>query len=522
MPQDRGLGQQCLCGTLHIRFCELKNCNPCATLLDVVGGSLMMRIVVAIGLVLMSFGAAHGWPEGHQEAGAKRHPGILANLGGEIENIALTDYVRRVGQKIIARTPYAQEHWQITVVDSPIVNAFATQGGYVYITRGLLALANSEAELAAVLAHEMAHITQNHVAKREKRGNKAGLGVLVGAVLGGLADGKDGVKKGIQVGSKLASGYVAQFSQGQEFDADQVGQRFMIAAGYDPMAQADFLASMAAKRDLEAEIAGRAYNPNQVDFFATHPATGDRVRKARDFAQSIEMRALLKTGEAEYMRAIDGMIYGDSPAQGFVRGRQFIHPDIRFRFEVPPDFVITNSAKAVRSRGPNGATFTLASGGKATGAMRRFIAQEWVPAIAKQVKVSGKLQNYEEYRANGLRAATGYLPVTRKNGRWAMQLTVVEYNGRFYRLTGFARADQRRVLSGLADAARSFAPMSERDARRQRPYTIRTHEVRRGDTVAGLARQMPNMERREARFVLMNALPSSRVLERGDLVKLVQ
>jgi len=132
---------------------------------------------------LLAAGFAHAWPKGQAQAGAAGHKEILSRFGGEIENQALSAYVRDVAARIIRRTRFSKERWTVTVLDSPVVNAFATQGGYIYVTRGLLALANSEAELAAVLGHEMAHITENHVRTRQKQGKNAGLGVLLGAVV---------------------------------------------------------------------------------------------------------------------------------------------------------------------------------------------------------------------------------------------------------------------------------------------------------------------------------------------------
>ncbi len=465
-------------------------------------------------------GAAFAWTSNQLNAGKSAHGGILARFGGEIENKALTAYVRQVAARLIRRGPRANEPWVVTVLDTPTVNAFATQGGYVYVTRGLLALANSEAELAGVLGHEMAHITANHVQGRKKRSDKAGIGVLLGAVLGGLTDGKEGLKKGVKLGTTLASGYVAQYSQKQEFDADIIGMRMMTAAGYDPMEAAKFLASMAQKHKLEAQIAGKEYNPNQVSIFASHPATADRVAKANRFAQSVEMRGLLEVGEADYMRAIDGMIYGDSPAQGFVRGRSFIHPQMKFRYAVPKNFVITNSAKAVVARGPNGARFTLEGGAKADMTLPQFIQTRWAPALAKQHE-TGKLSRIERSKQNGVETAIALLPLRRNGQNWVALLGAVRHGDRIFRLTGQYPAGDRSLQRALADAVRSFAALSDREARRFQPYRIDTLSVGRGQSLEALVRQMPPMARAQERFVAMNGMASGAEMQRGDLVKLI-
>lgn len=464
---------------------------------------------------------ATAWPQSQQKLGDTSYQRILSQFGGEISDRNLKTYVRNVGMNIVRHTEFAHERWAFTVLDTPVVNAFATPGGYIYITRGLLALANDEAELAGVLGHEIAHVTLNHVSGRQKRSEKANIGVLVGTVLGGILDGKDGLKKGIEVSSKLARGYVAQYSQKQEFESDNVGQRYMIAAGYDPLAQAEFLQSMATKHALEAKIAGKSYNPNRVDIFASHPATGDRVTRARKMAAGIELREFLREGEDEYMRAIDGLIYGDSPSQGFVRGRTFAHPELRFAFSVPDSFTITNSAKSVQSSGPKGASFKLESGGKASGSLKAFITQKWVPSLAKNAQI-GKLTGLKEYTSGGMRAATAFLPVKRKGADWVAQLTVVQNGDRFMRLTGFAPASERRIIRDLADAALTMRRLSERDIARLSPYRLRTHRVRRGDNIARLTRNMPFPDRQTERFLTINGLNSANDLRAGDLVKMIE
>ena len=481
---------------------------------------LILVSALAAATMILSAGKAMAWPADQQKIGDEQHPRILAQHGGEIRDKKLKAYVRNIGKRIVRPTKFAREKWTFTVLDTPVVNAFALPGGYVYLTRGLIALANDEAELAGVIGHEVAHVTLNHVKGRQKRGEKANLGVLAGAVIGGLLDGKDGLRKGLELGSKVARGYVAQYSQKQEFESDAVGQRYLIAAGYDPLAQAEFLQSLANKHKLEAAIAGKSYNPNRVDIFASHPATGNRVTRARDLARGVELRNLLRVGERDYMRAIDGMVYGDSRAQGFVRGKTFSHPELRFEYSVPDSFTITNSARAVRASGPNGATFTLESGGKADGSLRKFITRKWAPGIAKKSTV-GKLQGLKEYSKNGLRAATAYLPIKRKGKDWVAQLTVVELNGRFMRLTGLAQTGDKRTRRDLGRAALTMRALSSREAGAMQAYRLRTHTVRSGDTVAKLTRSMPYRDRREERFLTINGLRSSRDLRSGDIVKLI-
>ena len=459
---------------------------------------------------------AVAWPAQQAEAGAKSHTQVLGQFGGEISNAQLASYIDRIGRRIIAVTNFAHEDWTFTVLDTPVVNAFAIQGGYVYLTRGMLALANSEAEIAAVIGHEIAHITAKHHASREERGNKAGLGVLIGTAIGGILGGKDGLKDGIQLSSRLAQGYVSQFSQKQEFEADTIGTRYLSAAGYDPMAQSRILGALAAKRALEARIAGKSYNPNRVDFFASHPATADRVRRVGNLAQTLPGS---EVSEAAYMFAIDGMIYGDSAAQGFVRGRRFVHPEIGFEFTVPEGFIITNSTRSVRAEGPNGARFILDSGGPANGSLTRYIRRTWLRQIEEQYG-DARLYGLQDYQLGGVQAATALVDITLRGKPTTVITTLVSHKGRFHRLSGIAAAQDWNALMALSDAAQSYRALSASEAANELPYRLRVLETRGRDTVETMAAQSALPSHAQDIFRTMNGLGAG-PLQRGDLVKLV-
>lgn len=474
-------------------------------------------IAAIAGMLLACAQVAGAWPQAQARAGAEARKGILAELGGEIDNTALSAYVTRVGRVIASVTDFAGEPWVFTVVDSPRINAFATPGGYVYITRGMVALANSEAELAAVLAHEIAHLTANHIGEREERNSNAGIGVLVGTALGAIIGGKEGLRDGIKLSTRLAQGYVAQFSQKQEFHADELGIRYLSAAGYDPMAQSRILAGLGASKELEGRIAGKAYNPNRVDFFASHPATADRVRRAQAIAERYPTG---DRGEIRFMTAIDGMIYGDSAAQGFIRGRDFIHPLARFAFRVPGTFVLTNSTRAVQAEGPRGARFILEGGGPDRGDLGRHISGRWLEAIRGKYD-TGALSQIERYSLNGAAAATAYLPVTIRGEPWVVQLTAVRSTDRVHRLTGLARVEDWESRFHLGDAARSYRVLNDRQAARATPFRISTTTLTPGDGLAEIAARMADVPLPDEVFLTLNGLASSADMIAGDRVKLV-
>lgn len=467
-------------------------------------------------IVFCSGGAAWSWPEDDVAVGQHNHPLILKQQGGEIRNQELVAYVRSVGERVIRHTELSNEPWTFTVTDTPTVNAFASPGGYIYVTRGLLAVANSEAELAAVIGHEAAHLTAAHHEKREERDNRAGIGVLIGTILGGILGGEDGLKKGIEFSSKVARGYVGSFSQKQEFEADEIGIGYLARAGYDPQAQAIFLKSLSAKKAYESKVSGTEYNPNRVDLFASHPATARRVERAAEIASQFSAGGTGFIGEEEYMAAIDGMIYGDSPAQGFVRGKSFVHPELRFSYSVPETFTITNSAERIVAKGPDQSQFILDGGGPAKGRLTDYIVNVWVKQIEREAEI-GQLSRVRTYEKNGIVAATADLPFVRGDANWIAQLTLIQHGDGFIRLTGMANRNSTEIIEDLRIAAESFAALSTAEAAEHLPDILRSYLVQEGDSVEALSGSNVSSEL----FLALNGLEKDADLKPGDIVKTV-
>lgn len=458
-----------------------------------------------------------------QRIGDENHPKILAQFGGEVADPAIRAYVRDLGERLVAKTEQPDAKWTFTVLDSPVVNAFALPGGYVYVTRGLIALANDEAELASVVGHEIGHVTGAHGSKRQERATIAQLGVL-GATLLGAAAGldRDAVSAIGQLGGAVGQGYVANYSRGQEFEADTLGVRYIAGAGYDPLAGADFLESLQASSTLQAEIAGVEFDPNRVDFFGSHPATPDRVREAVAAAR----REGLKDGQdaprhrARFLDAISGMTYGDSAEQGFARGRRFIHPEMRFTFAVPPKFKITNSAARVTAAGPKGSGVIFDGARDPGGSLTSYIKRVWAPELAQQTQV-GRLTDLRSVDINGLEAAQGNIPFQTRNGVKIARMTVIRYDGAMFRFFGVQPKNSRVLGRSLDKMAASFEALSPAKARKYKSHQIRIYKVQRGDTVSELAALTPFKTFAEERFRVLNGMAPGQTLKRGELVKLI-
>lgn len=452
--------------------------------------------------------------------GERVHPEIVAAHGGIYEDPALDAWLEGIVARIDRAGGGQPGLWQITLLDTPKANAFAVPGGYLYVTRGLLALANDEDELASVIAHEMAHVDARHLESRQRRATEAQGIALLGLLLGGVTGADAGVMRGIaEAGQVAGAAYVADFSREQEFEADRLGIGYITAAGYDPLAAADFLVSLQAQDTLQARIAGRQYDPNRVDFLSSHPATAERVRAAASTGRSVGGGGQGRDREG-YLSRLDGMIYGDPPSQGYVRDGGFVHPELRFGFRAPRGFRITNSSRAVTAVNDRGATFVLEGAPDYSGPLTRFIAERWAPAIAREAG-GGRISGLEPVRINGLDAARAVMPVRTRQGTADMLMVAVRLNGQIYRLTGIAPRGSG-LLGEMEAAALSFRELSPAEAAQLQPLRLEVVRVRAGDTAASLAARMRTEGFAEERFRVLNGLGPADRLRPGMLVKIVR
>lgn len=447
-------------------------------------------------------------PEQERRIGAEQHPRILAEFGGAYDDPALQAYVSDIGAAMIAGTGHADQRFTFTVLDSPAVNAFALPGGYVYVTRGLLALADSEAELAGVIGHEIGHVTARHGAQQHGRSVVVGvLGVLAGVLTGdrNLAEATN------TVGGLVLRGY----SREQEFEADSLGLRYLVQAGYQPDAMASFLAKLRDKAKLDAAILGSKADPDEFSLLATHPRTIDRVQEARAAAVGTGPSSGRVERES-YLRRLDGVIYGDAPAQGFVRGRRFVHPTLRFEFSVPPDFVLVNGSSTVSARAPNGAVIQFDSAHREAGiGMQDYLARRWGRQLA--------LTDLTRFEVNGMAAATGITRMATRSGPVDLRMIAIEGSDALvYRFLFVTPADDTaRQTAALQRTAFSFRRISDAEAAKERPMRLRIHQAKPGDSVARLAQRMPEGPQAEARFRVLNGLEAGAEPTPGQLLKYV-
>ena len=438
--------------------------------------------------------------------GAQEHPKILAQFGGAVKDARLQGYVEQLGRKLASTTARAGEPWTFTVLDSDVVNAFAVPGGYVYVTRGLLALAKDEAEVAGVLAHEIAHITARHSAQRQTRQTIAG--ILAAGV--GLVFGNDTLA---QLAGLGGTAVVASYSREQELEADQFGVETLRRAGYDPFAMATFLETL--RRDSQyAGLRSGNRGGGGFDFFASHPATEERVQRAADLARAIPAGGARPRDP--YLAAVDGMVYGDSPENGYVRDRTFAHPQLGIAFTVPQGYSLLNGAEQVIAKGPNGAAMAF-DGGSAAGVSdpASFLTGVWGKGA--------NLSNLQRITIGGMPAATATTRGEAEGGSADIRLVAIRMpDGKMYRFTFLAPAGNlARFDADFQATANSFHQLTAQDAARYRPRRVQVATVQPGDSVAGFVRRMPQEPYAEELFRIINDLPPGTPLQPGQQVKVI-
>jgi len=448
--------------------------------------------------------------------GRESHGQIVAQFGGEYGSPALRKYVDGVGQLLVRTSERRDLTYKFTILNSQIVNAFAIPGGYIYISRGLLALVDNEAQLAAVLAHELGHITALHHAERHGQGILANILLAGAGVLAGAAS-RSAQRTVLQAGQGGLNAVLSSFSRENEFEADDLGLRYMARARYNGFAMSNFLRKLRNHSRLEAKRQGQS--PDSIDSFnylATHPAPLERVDRAVRRASAAGPREPI-IGRNVYLSEIDGMLYGPDPREGIITGRVFTHPVSRFRFEAPKGFRLINSPHSVIGVGPPGAQFIFdRAKHPISGPITRYLTRVWARDT--------RLTDVQRITVNGLDAATAVTRIAGRGGPLDLRLVAIRVDSRtIYRFLFLTKPNwTRRMSLPLRRVTYSFRRLSEDEARNVRVYQISVVRARRGATQGRLARRMDVPKFRMERFRTLNGLHPKDRLKAGRRIKLIQ
>ncbi|MDG1858837.1 MAG: M48 family metalloprotease, partial [Emcibacteraceae bacterium] len=454
-------------------------------------------------------------PQKEMSLGKDAHPGILKDNGGVYANARVTQYVNDMGQRLVRNSELSDYPFTFTVLDTPLVNAFALPGGYVYVTRGIMSLVGSESELASVVGHEIGHVTARHSAKRYNNQMFAGLGtVLVGA-----ATGNGALAESVGQG---ANAYLMSYSRNQEHQSDELGIRYSSRSGFDPYAASKMLNALDNEHKLQLTLANRSGEGQKSDFNSTHPNTQERVSRAFQKATETGIQQGARNANQElYYNILDGMRYGDDPKQGVIDGREFLHPTMKLKFTVPENYTLKNSSDAVVAvgTGPAESAAIIFSGGS----MQNKSITEYATAVWQGNKIENDMQGLQEFKVNGMDAVTAYTNMNIQDKPYVVRLLAIKYSDNtaynFMMLT--PQSKYQSLSEGLQRASYSFDKLSNNEAAALKGRKIKIIRVKSGDTISGLSGQMAFDDFRQERFMALNGLTSNSMLKSGQLLKMI-
>jgi predicted Zn-dependent protease len=429
---------------------------------------------------------------------------LAASFGGEYRAPAAEAYLNDILAKLAQASEIPGETaYKVTILNSPVINAFALPSGNLFVTRGLLALANDSAEIAAVMAHEIGHVTARHAYARAEREKEA-------AVVSQAASVIQSRQKGEEV-EALKKQTLAGFSRQQELEADGIGIRVIARAGYDAYGASRFLTSLGRSTTLRAALVGQKSSADKPDMLSTHPSTPERVAQAVAVARQISGPGIGARDRASYLAALDGMAFGDDPADGYARGRKFVHPRLGFAFIAPDGFVLENSAQALLGIKNGGAEALRLDSARvpASTPLETYIESGWIDGLVQS--------SVEPTEVNGMPA----MLATARAGEWNFRLAAIRKGEDVYRLIFAARA-----LTGEADgrfkaAISSFRPATPEDANDIKPLRLAIVRANAGQRADELARGMAIADRPLEHFLLLNGLDAAGALTPGESYKTV-
>ncbi len=440
------------------------------------------------------------------QMGREAHPQVLQQYG-RLENSQVQSYVNNIGQKLAGVSHRPELEWHFTVVDVPVVNAFALPGGYIYVTREIMAYMNNEAELAGVLGHEIGHVTARHSVEQISKAQLFSLGLGVGSI----------ISPTFQQLSALAETGVGllflKYGRDDERQSDELAVQYTLASGYDPREFVGFFEVFERLQEESGQVL-----PN---WLSTHPSPPDRIRRTREqVQQAMAQRPAtdLRVAREPYLQRLDGIVYGANPREGFTQDGWFLHPDLRFRIQFPKGWNVQNTRSAVVATEPNGAAAI-----QLTLAAEQRSPQDYARLLANQPGV--QLLRGNQTTINGNPAFVGIYQVANQNTGQTLGVLAafISYRGNLYQLAGLTTANRFRSGQGVFEASiATFGELTDSRALAVQPDRIRVVEARNGQTLRELYKrvQNPGIEVEEVAF--LNRLEPDEPLPAGTRVKLIE
>ncbi|HMM87814.1 M48 family metalloprotease [Bradyrhizobium sp.] len=436
-------------------------------------------------------------------ASEREHERILASYGGAYDDPRLATLIGKTVDRLVAASDRPDQAYRVTILNSGAVNAFALPTGQLYVTRGLVALASDTSELSSVLSHEMAHVLAKHASIREDQARQA---AVVTRVVTDMSNDPDLTALALAK-TKLT---MASFSRQQEFEADGIGVGISARAHFDPYGASRFLASMERNAALKAGKSA-SLDPRAQDFLSSHPATPERVQNAQASARQYSSPQSGERDRETYLAAIDNIVYGEDPSEGFVRGRRFLHPKLGFTFQAPETFTLDNTAQAVigvREGGTQAMRFDVVRV-PAEQSLSDYLSSGWMEGVDKG--------STEDLMINGFPVAAA-----NANGdQWQFKVFALRYGSDVYRFIFAAKQRNTESERNARETVNSFRRLTLEEIQAARPLRIKIITAQPGDTVESLSHRMTGVDRPADRFRILNGLDQHAQVKPRDRVKIV-
>ena len=430
----------------------------------------------------------------------KEYDASVQSSIGVYDDAELQRYIQELGARIAQKTERPNLPWTFRVADDPVVNAFAIPGGYVYVTRGLLAHMNNEAQLAGVVAHEIGHITARHSVNNLSNQMLAQLGLGLGMILA-----PEEMQKYGQLANAAVSILFLKFSRDDETQADNLGVRYMVRIDQDPRQLIDVMNVL--ERVSEASGAGRI-----PEWLSTHPSPPNRARDITEQIDTMQVKPVAsKMDEAAYINRLNGLTFGENPREGYFKGNAFYHPDLKFRIDFPQGWKTANQKQAVigQSEAEDAVLqLTVANTKSADSASMAFFSQQGVSAGSRQ-----------SLSINGLRSVMGSFSASTEEGSLAGSATFVEYDGRVYQILGYsAQPAWSGYQSAVKNAALSFSRLTDSQALSAKPMKMKIVTLPQAMTLEQFAQRYPSAVPL-ATVALANQAETTTKFKKGDKLK---
>ncbi|GAB3707522.1 M48 family metalloprotease [Spirosoma flavus] len=445
--------------------------------------------------------------------GQESHPSVVAIMG-LYEDKKLQDFINQKGKAMAQISHRPDLPYQFYIVDSPVVNAFAVPGGYVYFTRGIMAHFNNEAEFAGVLGHEIGHITARHSARQQTSQLFGTAGLILGSV---FLDKTGQFTEAAAQGLQLA---MLGYSRAHESESDKIGVEYSSKIGYDAHQMANFFGTIKRIQDNSGQAVPQ--------FMSTHPDPGNRFNKVHEMAKEYQAQnpATYKSDRESYLRMIDGIIYGEDPKQGFVENNVFYHPELKFQFPVPSGWQHQNSPAQFQMAPKDGKSAMILMPAK--GNSLDEAAQNLVKELSLNVLENSKttingipafvlVSQQKQQQQQGQPQQTPDPKTTLQIGTW-----LIQYNGAIYALHGLSSAaDFNNSFNAFRQVATNFRSLNDPDKLNRKPERVVIKTAPRDGTFQEIMTALGMPAKRVEELGVLNSLKAADRVTRGSAIKII-